>query len=91
MNPYIIAYDLKEPGQKCDQLRAVIDSSSNFQNIWIEESVCLVKTDKTPEELKKAMGRYLDSNDLVFISEISSNFASTFDDKLVDKIKKLFN
>lgn len=79
MKPYIIAYDLKEPGQKYDQVQKVISRISGTNNVEIEKSVWLVKSSLDPENIRTSFSSVLDKNDLFFVCELKKNFRTQLD------------
>ncbi|WP_349551311.1 hypothetical protein [Leuconostoc pseudomesenteroides] len=73
IKPYIISYDLHSPGQKYEDLKKII-IGFNGASIKILESTWLVRTDLTPEEMVNKIRSVVDTNDSLFVSEITNNY-----------------
>jgi hypothetical protein len=70
MTKYIITYDLNKVGQDYSGLIGAIRAylcSHPMESTWF------VKTDKTSVSLYNDLSRFIDTNDRLFISEISTN------------------
>lgn len=73
IKPYIISYDLHSPGQQYEDLKKII-IGFNGAYIKILESTWLVRTDLTPEEMVNKIRSVVDTNDSLFVSEITNNY-----------------
>ncbi|WP_232683930.1 hypothetical protein [Leuconostoc mesenteroides] len=71
--PYIISYDLHAPGQKYEELKKAI-IGFNGAYIKILESTWLVKNNLTPDEMSDKIRSIIDSNDRLFITEVTSPY-----------------
>lgn len=67
---YLISYDLNSPGQKYQKISDTIESW-NVSRIKPLESVWLVRTSMSAEQMRDSLKTSaLDSNDLIFITEM---------------------
>lgn len=71
--PYIISYDLDEPGQEYEQVKKIIESFGGAY-IKIQESVWLVRTSLSPEDMCTQLQQAMDKNDSLFICELINNY-----------------
>lgn len=71
--PYIIAYDLYNPGQKYEDIKKIIDSFGGAY-IRLQKSLWLVKNNETPYSMTNAISKALDGNDRLFICELVDNY-----------------
>lgn len=67
---YHVAYDLNVPGQHYDKVIAEITRTSNMK---ILKSSWLVETDEAPADLRTRIMAVADSNDSLFIAQVTSN------------------
>ncbi len=67
---YSISYDLNRPGQKYEDLYEAIES---YINCKIMKSHYLVYTNENANQIYNRLKPYLDDNDYIFISEVTSN------------------
>lgn len=67
----LISYDLKRPGQMYQGLYTAIQS----YGLWWHylDSVWLIETTQTPEQVFNHLVPYLDGNDTIFITQITQN------------------
>lgn len=65
MSCYIIAYDLKRPGQQYSELYEAIKSYRRWARI--NDSVWAVVTDNKAKEVRDHLGSYIDKNDSIFV------------------------
>lgn len=70
MTKYIVTYDLNKVGQ---DYSALINAIGAYSCSHPMESTWFIKTDKTAAVLYNDLSRFIDTNDRLFISEISSN------------------
>ncbi|APS27866.1 MULTISPECIES: hypothetical protein [Weissella] len=70
--PYIITYDLNEPGKKYDDVAAAIKSSARTWTHYLE-STFIITSDLSADQIQKNIKPYLDNNDALFISELAAN------------------
>ncbi|MGE7762274.1 CRISPR-associated protein Cas2 [Peribacillus sp. NPDC097895] len=66
---YIITYDLLAPGQDYDKL---IEKIKEFSGEKITESAWVVKTTLKASELFDSLIPFLDSNDRLFVSQLTA-------------------
>ena len=66
--PYLVAYDLRAPGRKYTRLHEVLKA----QNGWWHhlESVWIVLSDRSADELFDLLRPHLDPNDRLFITAL---------------------
>lgn len=69
----IITYDLCEPNQNYDDLYAYIKSLGRWARIT--ESVWLVVTENSCEEIRNSINKITDSDDRVFVGELNGTAA----------------
>lgn len=84
--PYIISYDLKNPGQKYKDVFEVIKQFGAC--IKILDSVWLVRTSLTPNEMVDKIHNAADNNDHIFVTEISKKYQGWLDEESWEFIKK---
>ncbi len=65
---YVIAYDLRKPGQDYDRMEDKINDLED--QIKILETTWIVKTILTTKEIKKHLLEAFDGNDSIFIARI---------------------
>lgn len=70
MRNYIITYDLNKEWQDYPSL---INAIKQYKYINWMKSVWFIKTDSTATEINTNLTKYIDNNDRLFISEITSN------------------
>lgn len=70
MNTYLVSYDLQTPGKAYATLHSHLKSYS----AWAKplESLWLVKSTLTAEQLRNAVQRYTDSNDKLLVVDVTS-------------------
>lgn len=70
MRTLIVTYDLKKLGQNYDGLIAAI--KKNYpQSIHAMQSVFFLKTPQEPQAVYNVLTKFIDSNDTLFVGEIS--------------------
>ncbi len=75
MNTLLVSYDLQTPGKDYEKLWDHLKSYS----YWAKplESVWLVKTTRTPKEVKEIIrDNYIDQNDKLFVVDVTEKAAS---------------
>lgn len=70
---YSVAYDLVTPGKDYSRLIAALNA---FDSDHAQRSLWMVNTSSTSAELRDHLGQFIDANDLLFVGEITSNWAS---------------
>ncbi len=70
MKNYIVTYDLKKEGQDYTSL---INTIKKYNNIHVMRSVWFIKSNNTATEINNQLKKYIDKNDLLFVSEIINN------------------
>lgn len=70
MNTFIITYDLNKPGQDYTDLIDAIKSYSAWCNI--AKSVWCIITNDTAETTRNFLKKFLDQNDILFVSKVSA-------------------
>ncbi|WP_350303041.1 hypothetical protein [Pediococcus acidilactici] len=79
--PYIVSYDLDNPGQKYNELKKIIDAHSIDWCRYLD-STFLIRTNDSANDILQALKAVIDSNDRVFIANISNTDYSGW---LIDK------
>jgi hypothetical protein len=71
MATLLIAYDLRQPGQDYTDL---IDAIKNVGSAWWHhlDSAWLVKTEKSPKEVRDSLSELLDKSDELLVIDVSS-------------------
>lgn len=70
--PFMLSYDLNEPGQKYEQVFEIIKTFGSY--IKLQQSFWLIRTSLTPEQMTTKLNSVLDNNDLIFICELEKNY-----------------
>lgn len=70
MNTYIITYDLSDPGQDYNALIERIEGYGTREKI--QQSVWLIVTSETAEEIWDHLQQCLDGNDKLFVAKVSA-------------------
>lgn len=65
MNCYLISYDLREPGQRYQELHQAIKAYRKWAHI--NESLWAVVTDRTAAEIRNDLSEILDDDDRLFV------------------------
>lgn len=72
---YVVAYDLRKPDRNYEDL---IKELKSFGTWWHQTgSVWIIVTSKTTVEVRDYLKQFIDSNDKLFVSQISKNWAAT--------------
>lgn len=75
MKTFVISYDLQVPDKKYDKVFKTIESWGGY-SIRPLKSVFLVKNNLTAQEMADSLKKFaLDSNDLLFITEVGKDKA----------------
>lgn len=73
MIPYIITYDLINPGQKYDEIKdTIVNLSSAY--IRLQKSVWLIKSYESADLICNKLNTVIDNNDNLFICELKHNY-----------------
>lgn len=80
MTPYIITYDLINPGQKYDDIKDIISNLSSAY-IHLQKSVWLIKSSETPDSICSKIRTVIDNNDELFICELKHNYQGWHSEK----------
>ncbi|WP_125710135.1 hypothetical protein [Lacticaseibacillus porcinae] len=87
--PYIISYDLHEPGQRYASLKAALEN--NLKASWWThylESTYLVRTSLSAQEIVETLKPFLDKDDRMYIFEIKdSNYQGWLNEKEWKSVK----
>ncbi len=67
----VISYDLHEPGQNYDNLIDAIKSYGSYCKI--NESDWLISTADSCSNIRDFLKQFIDTNDTLFVAELSSN------------------
>lgn len=79
MTAYLITYDLNSPGQNYNQLYEDIKSLGAWAHYL--DSTWFVNSSKTPSQIVDLLRTNMDSNDSLFVSEITLNYQGLLTDK----------
>lgn len=69
MTPYVISYDLCNPGRNYEKLYSVLENL--FSGKRILESVWIVESEKTTRELYNYLCCFIDVNDKIFVGQLT--------------------
>jgi hypothetical protein len=69
---YVISYDLKQPGRNYEPLWQALRNANAVRAL---ESLWLVEVNQTASQLREALSSFMDSNDRVFVAEITISAA----------------
>jgi hypothetical protein len=70
----LITYDLKKPGKDYTHLYSALKSL--YPNWWhYLESVWLLETNMSPEQVFSYLKPHIDSNDLIFVTAIKNDYS----------------
>ena len=83
---YSVSYDLNKEGQK---YREVIDELKGSDS-WARptESQFLISTRETPKQVYERVAPHLDSNDEIFIIEVTGNYYGVLSQTVWDWIRR---
>lgn len=85
--PYIVSYDLDNPGQKYNELKKIIGAHSIHWCRYLD-STFLIRTNDSADDILQALKAVIDSNDRVFIANISNtDYSGWLIDKQSDYIR----
>jgi hypothetical protein len=73
MPAYIVAYDLKVPGQKYECIRPKIEAYGTYWHF--QQSVWLVQSDDSAETIHTNLSACLDANDKLFVARLEGEAA----------------
>ncbi|MXX52655.1 MAG: CRISPR-associated protein Cas2 [Chloroflexi bacterium] len=73
MATYIVTYDLSAPGRNYDDLYKRIKAYGTWAQIT--ESSWAIVTDKTATSVRDNLGKSLDTNDKLFVGDLSRPYA----------------
>lgn len=88
--PYIISYDLDNPGQRYDEIIKIITEKIST-GAWCHylDSTYLLRSELTPSQMVEKLKPSLDNNDRMFISEIHpDNYGGWMDSEQWSYIKE---
>lgn len=87
---YNISYDLHEPSKKYEKLHNLIKEISNNRWAHILGSTYIIHSIKSADQIYKYLSQALDNNDLIIISEITTNTQGNLNKDHWKYIEKLF-
>jgi len=87
---YLISYDLNAYGQEYPKLFELIKKVSGGACIHIMDSAWIIKSSLQSEDIYNALVPALDQNDLILVSEITSNLFGLLQKDQWEPIQKLF-
>lgn len=71
--PYMISYDLNDPGQKYEDVKKTIEDFSICAR-RVQKPFWLVRSEFTPEEMVRKLEKNADLNDTILIFEIKNHY-----------------
>ncbi|MFA6466765.1 MAG: CRISPR-associated protein Cas2 [Patescibacteria group bacterium] len=74
MNTFLVSYDLIRPGKDYSTLHHHLKSYSNWAKPL--ESLWLIKSSLTAEQLRNTVQQYLDANDKILIIDVTDRAAA---------------
>jgi hypothetical protein len=75
MSSYVVSYDLNRPGQEYEDL---IDAIKSYGTWWGGlASTWVIKTDDSAKEIRDHLKLYIDSNDELFVGQLTGVAAWT--------------
>lgn len=86
MAALLIAYDLNSPGQRHEELLALI--KKKFPWAKLSESSYAVGTTMTPAQVFDLLKPFLDKNDQLFVIELKRNYRGVGSKAVVDWLDK---
>ena len=87
---YMVTYDLNAPGQKYEQVLAVLDSIAEGEACSFWQSSYLLKSALAPAQIMDKLKPHLDENDKVLVIQVTKNHQGWLDDTEWRKFNKLF-
>lgn len=88
---YLITYDLSLPGQKYEALTDRIKELAGKDCLHIMQSVWIIKSSSSAEEILKCLNADFDLNDSMFVSELKNNCDGFLDYDYKNKIEEFFS
>lgn len=73
MTSKIVSYDLCSPGRNYNELYEVIKKYPHWAHIT--ESTWFIKSDSSCVEVRENLSKWMDSNDKIFVAELTGNAA----------------
>ncbi|WP_057876424.1 hypothetical protein [Liquorilactobacillus aquaticus] len=70
--PYIISYDLNDPGQRYNDVKETIEDFS-IASRELQRSVWLIRSESSPDDITDALHKVMDENDSLFVCELKNN------------------
>lgn len=74
MNTYLISYDLRQPGRDYSSLHEHIKSYGQWAKPL--ESVWLIKSSRSVEQVRNAAQQHMDSNDRILVIDVTGRAAA---------------
>lgn len=87
--PYMISYDLNNPGQKYDKVFEIIKEFGAY--IKLQKSFWLVKTNLNPNQMCEKLNTVLDNNDSLFICELQKIIKVELQRKIGNSLTNIFS
>jgi hypothetical protein len=84
-----IAYDLRQPIQNYEQVRAAIESLGKYYQF--QQSLYYLHTNHSPSEVFGAVGQFMDANDKLVVINAQSGIVSTGDRPPIDAINAIWH
>ena len=83
---YVITYDLNAPGQNYDALYDEIKSLGAWAHPM--DSTWFVQTNLKATSIFDRLKKHLDSNDVIFISRVTEDYAAKLSSDMIDWLRK---
>lgn len=86
---YLISYDLNSPGQKYQDVCAAIEKAST--GVWCRplESVYIIQSNKSAEDIYRNIAKSIDRNDLLLVIEVQGNYYWQLEQSVSDYLLKM--
>ncbi|CAL27384.1 hypothetical protein [Staphylococcus carnosus] len=88
MNKYLVSYDLHTPRKEYNSLWYLLKSFKD--SLHIQDSVWLVKSTKTQQDISELLQEVLDSDDSWIVLKFDSNISGALDDEVAKKVIELY-
>lgn len=86
---YMISYDLRQPGRNYDEVYKTIESASNGQWCRPLESVYIISSNLSSDEIHKRISAHIDSGDRFIVAEITKQISWYLDAQISDYLETL--
>jgi hypothetical protein len=87
---YLVSYDLCAYGQEYPKLFKLINDVSRGSCVHIMDSAWIIKSSLQSEEIYNLLLPAIDQNDLILVSQVTSNLHGLLPDEHWEPIQRLF-